>query len=189
MPAITRSLTAAILIMAASGCTPAAQDDNGDDAVSDAESAALPAAGQSKNTEIDLAELPAGIAETAEAKIPGMNIAEVVRKERDGKIFYDVEGTRPDGSEVELDMLDNDGVYTVVEVQRDIAWAAVPELAKNAYAATPKDMFTPVRVIESTQNDGTIIYELFKPGTPEAPSAEISVKDGKAEMLTERWKY
>ncbi len=186
MPAITRALTATILIIAASACTPATQDDNGDDAVSDAESAELPAAGQSKNTEIDLAELPAGIAETAEAKIPGMNIAEVVRKERDGKIFFDVEGTRPDGSEVELDMLDNEGVYTVVEVQRDIAWNDVPE---NARAATPKNMFTPVRVIESTQNDGTIIYELFKTGTPEAPSAEISVKDGKAKMLTERWKY
>lgn len=134
-------------------------------------------------------DVPDAIRAAAEAEIPGMTIAEVERKEREGQTFFDVEGARPDGSEVELDMLqEEDGSFTVVEVQRDLAWSDVPE---NARAATEglKDMFDPVRVIESIQNDGTVIYELFADGKPDAPSAEIAVKDGKAEMLTERWKY
>jgi len=141
------------------------------------------------STDIDLEDLPPGIREQAEAKIPGMRIAEVQKKEREGKTFFDVEGTRPDGSEVELDMLrTEDGSYSVVEVQRDIAWSDVPDKARAA-TETVENMFIPVRVIESVQNDGTVIYELFADGKPKAPSAEISVKDGKAEMLTERWDY
>ncbi len=136
--------------------------------------------------EVSLDNIPEGVRTAAEAKIPGMNIAEVERKERDGLVFFDVEGTRPDGSEVELDMLEENGSYTVVEVQRDIDWAEVPADAKSA---APDTLFTPVRVIESLQNDGTIIYELFEDGKPKEPSAEISYKDGKSEMLTERWKY
>ncbi len=136
--------------------------------------------------DVNETDIPEGVRTAAEAKIPGMNIAEVERKERDGLVFFDVEGTRPDGSEVELDMLEENGSYTVVEVQRDIDWAEVPADAKSA---APDTLFTPVRVIESLQNDGTIIYELFEDGKPKEPSAEISYKDGKAEMLTERWKY
>ena len=118
-----------------------------------------------------------------------MVIAEIEKKEREGMIFFDVEGARPDGSEVELDMLQEDnGSFRVVEVQRDIAWDDVPAGAR-AVTDNVDGMFVPFRVIESVQNDGTVIYELFADGKPDAPSAEISVKDGAAEMLTERWKY
>lgn len=153
---------------------------------SDNEEGVLDDAPEAVTSDIEADAIPEGVRTAAEAKIPGMNISEVQRKERDGMIFFDVEGTRPDGSEVELDMLEENGVYTVVEVQRDIDWADVPEAARTA---APEGLFTPVRVIESLQNDGTIIYELFEDGKPKAPSAEISFKDGKAEMLTERWKY
>ena len=103
-------------------------------------------------------------------------------------VFYDVEGTRPDGGEVELDMLEEAGGYRVVEVQRDLAWDAVPADARAVAEAAP-DMFEPARVIESRQEDGTVIYELFAAGKPDEPAAEIAVRDGKAEMLAERWKY
>ena len=103
-------------------------------------------------------------------------------------VFYDVEGTRADGSEVELDMLVEDGVFRVVEIQRDLAWADVPAPARAAAEAAP-DMFTPVRVIESVQEDGAVIYELFREGQPGEPAAEVKLADGKAEMLTERWAY
>src|SRR3546814_11028352 len=43
---------------------------------------------------------------------------------------------------------------------RDIAWADAPAPVRAA-AAAPADAFTPARVIESTQEDGTIVYELF----------------------------
>lgn len=175
-----------ILLLGGAGtlaaCSPAAEDTSSQTAILDEAPAQI-------STDIDLADLPEGIQEQAEAKIPGMTIQEVQKKEREGKIFFDVEGTRPDGSEVELDMLQSeDGSFVVVEVQRDIAWSDVPDNARAA-TETVDNMFTPVRVIESVQNDGTVIYELFADGKPEAPSAEVSVKDGKAKMLTERWDY
>lgn len=135
-------------------------------------------------TKVD--DIPDAVRSAALTEIPGMVIIEAERKERDGMVFYDVEGKRPDGTEVELDMLDENGTYVVVEIQRDIDWVDVPE---NARAAAPSGLFTPVRVIESLQRDGTVIYELFQDGKPEEPAAEIAVKDGKARMLTERWKY
>lgn len=149
------------------------------------EAGTLPEGPDTEITAVD-ENIPEGIRAAALAKIEGMVIAEVERKERDGMVFYDVEGTRPDGSEVELDMLEEDGVYTVVEVQRDMAWSDVPADARRA---APDNLFTPVRVIESVQNDGAVIYELFEDGKPKEPAAEIMVKDGEAKMLTERWKY
>ncbi|MEO9599374.1 hypothetical protein [Parasphingorhabdus sp.] len=169
-------ITMTIGCAALAACSPSEQDAG--------ESAILDAGPEATITKVD--DVPEAVRSTALSKIPGMVILEAERKERDGMVFYDVEGTRPDGSEVELDMLEENDGYVVVEVQRDIAWTDVPE---DARAAAPSGLFAPVRVIESVQQDGTIIYELFEDGNPKEPSAEIAVKDGKAEMLTERWKY
>jgi hypothetical protein len=54
---------------------------------------------------------------------------------RDGREYYDLEGTLPDGSELELDLTLDDGAWTVVEVQRDIALEQVPGGARLAPAA------------------------------------------------------
>lgn len=134
------------------------------------------------------ADLPAGVRDAALARIPGMKIAETERKERGGKIFYDVEGTRPDGSPVELDLIEEAGTYRVVEMQRDIAWADAPAPVRAA-ADAAADAFTPARVIESTQEDGTVVYELFAPGKTDEPAAEVNWKDGKAVLRTERNEY
>ncbi len=138
-------------------------------------------------TNVAATELPAGVAELAEATVPGMRSAEAERTDRDGRTYYDVEGTRPDGSEVEIDMLlQPDGSLKAVEVQRDIAWSDAPAPVRAAAAATA-DAFTPERVIESRQvEDGRTIYELFKPGKPKEPAMEIAWKDDKATLLTER---
>ncbi|SEH16733.1 hypothetical protein SAMN05428974_1854 [Sphingopyxis sp. YR583] len=129
-------------------------------------------------------DLPAGVRDAVLARVPGMTIAEAERKERDGKIFFDVEGTRPDGSAVELDLIEEDGKYRVVEMQRDIAWTSAPAPVRAA-----ADAFTPARVIESTQEDGTIVYELFAPGKADEPAAEVNWKDGKAALRTTRNEY
>lgn len=134
------------------------------------------------------ADLPPGVRAAVLARVPGMKIAEAERKERDGKIFYDVEGTRPDGSPVELDLIEEAGQYRVVEMQRDIAWADAPAPVRAA-AAAPADAFTPARVIESTQEDGTVVYELFAPGKADEPAAEVNWKDGKAVLRTTRNEY
>ena len=76
--------------------------------------------------------------------------------------------------------------WTVVEVQRDIAWAEAPASVRQAAGQVE-----PVRVIESRQTDGAIVYELFAAGKPQTPSLEVMLKDGRvlaagtpAEVLT-----
>ena len=139
-------------------------------------------------SKVAAADLPPGVRDAVLAKVPGMKIAEAERKERGGKIFYDVEGTRPDGSEVELDLIEEAGKYRVVEMQRDIAWADAPAPVRTV-AGAAADAFTPVRVIESTQEDGTVVYELFAPGKADEPATEVNWKDGKAALRSERNEY
>lgn len=139
-------------------------------------------------SQVAATDLPPGVRDAVLAKVPGMKIAEAERKQRGGQTFYDVEGTRPDGSEVELDLIEEAGAFRVVEMQRDIAWADAPAPVRSA-AGAAADAFTPARVIESTQNDGTIVYELFAPGKPDEPAAEVNWKDGKAALRTTRNAY
>ena len=139
-------------------------------------------------SEIAAADLPQGVRDAVLARVPGMTIAEAERKARDGKTFYDVEGTRPDGSPVELDLIEEAGKYRVVEMQRDIAWADAPAPVRTA-ADAAADAFTPARVIESTQEDGTVVYELFAAGKADEPAAEVNWKDGKAVLRTTRNAY
>ena len=138
--------------------------------------------------EVAAADLPPGVRDAVLARVPGMKIAEAERKERGGQVFYDVEGTHPDGSEVELDLIEEAGAFRVVEMQRDIAWADAPAPVRSA-AGAAADAFTPARVIESTQEDGMIVYELFAPGQPDEPAAEVNWRDGKAALRTARNAY
>ena len=101
------------LLAAVLACSPASEEPD---------TAVLADGPEALESELDAADIPEAVRTVALAKIPGMTILEATRKERDGLVFYDVEGTRPDGSEVELDMLEEDGGYRVVEVQRDIDW-------------------------------------------------------------------
>ena len=181
-------IAAAFALASLAALTAACSPDAGEDAAADGDSAILAAGPEAEIAELGADELPAGVRDAALLAVPGLTVTGAERKARDGMVFYDVEGTRPDGGEVELDMLEEAGGYRVVEVQRDLAWAAVPADARAAAEGAP-DMFVPARVIESRQEDGTVIYELFAAGKPAEPAAEIAVKDGKAEMLTERWKY
>lgn len=143
---------------------------------------------QTTVTEVDPSSLPPELLSIVTNAVPGMQIEGAERKEREGRVYYDVEGKRPDGSEVELDLLQEGEGYKVVEVQRDIPWSEAPEAARAAAAESEK-AFEPVRVIESTQTDGSVIYELFAEGKPEKPSLEVRVVDGKAEVLKEEWMH
>lgn len=128
--------------------------------------------------------VPADVAAAVKKAMPQMTISEAELKERDGRRYYDVEGTLPDGSEIELDMLQTPQGWEVVEIQRDIAWASAPVPVRAAAGRAE-----PVRVIESRQTDGTVIYELFAPGQPKDPALEVKWRDGKAELLTSRWPH
>jgi hypothetical protein len=137
------------------------------------------------SSEVDSAALPAGVQAIVDKHVPGMKVAEAERKEREGRIYYDVEGMRPDGSEVELDILQEGEAFTLVEVQRDLAWTDAPEAARTAAAAAP-GAFAPERVIESTQPDGSVVYELFAPGKPREPAMEVQMRGGRAAVLAKR---
>jgi hypothetical protein len=139
-------------------------------------------------TDLDPLSLPPQLLSVVTNAVPGMQVEEVERKEREGRVYYDIEGKRADGSEVELDLLQEGESYKIVEIQRDIAWPEAPESARAAAAASGK-AFEPVRVIESTQTDGSVIYELFAQGAPDKPSLEVRVVDGKAEVLAQEWMH
>lgn len=134
------------------------------------------------------ARLPEAVRAAVLEARPGMTIAGAELKEREGRRYYDVEGT-VDGAEIELDLLETPEGWRVVEIQRDLPWSAVPAPV-HAAAATERAGFVPVRVIESVQaDDGSIVYELFADGQPATPALEVRVRDGAAEVLTEAWPH
>ncbi|MFN4175664.1 hypothetical protein [Phenylobacterium sp.] len=134
------------------------------------------------------AQVPPDVAARVNAAMPGMAITDAELKERDDRSYYDVEGRLPDGAEIELDLLQTPAGWEVVEIQRDIPWTAVPVPARDAARPAWKGA-DPVRVIESRQTDGAVIYELFAPGRPETPALEVMVRDGKASVLKEVWPH
>lgn len=120
---------------------------------------------------------------------PGMHIAEAELKEREGRRYYDVEGHMPDGSGIELDLLETPSGWKVVEIQRDLPWTGAPAGVRAA-ADGARAGFTPVRVIESVQaDDGSIVYELFAAGQPATPALEVRVHKDQTEVLKEAWPH
>ena len=156
----------------------------GADAEAPAKSSGIP----TTVTEVDAANLPPALVSLVKSEVPDMQIEGAERKEREDRVYYDVEGRRPDGSEVELDIQEQGGAFKVVEIQRDISWSEAPQAARDAAASAQKP-FEPVRVIESKQTDGSVIYELFTDGAPEKPALEVRLVDGKAEVLKEEWPH
>lgn len=149
---------------------------------------ALTPAVETKIMPIAAKDLPSPVATLVKAAAPAIIIRAAELKERDGRRYFDVEGAMPDGSEIEFDLLEKDGAWSIVETQRDIAWIDVPMAVRDAAAGSGKDII-PVRVIESKQNDGMVIYELFVAGKPKEPSMEVSFKDGQAKVLSEVWPH
>jgi hypothetical protein len=147
-----------------------------------------PAAPQTTITATAAAELPEAVRAAALAARPGMVIAEAELKEREGRRYYDVEGS-VGGAEIELDLLETPQGWRVVEIQRDIPWADAPA-AVRAAAESARAGFAPARVIESTHAaDGAVIYELFAAGQPATPALEVRARAGQAEVLKETWPH
>jgi hypothetical protein len=133
------------------------------------------------------ADIPPAVLTAVRAAMPGITVAEAELKVREGRRYYDVEGRMPDGSEIELDLLETNGAWAVVEIQRDIEWAQAPAAVRAAAAA--RRAVSPVRVIESRQTDGRIIYELFAPGRPATPALEVMWDGRTAAVLAETWPH
>jgi hypothetical protein len=146
------------------------------------------ATASSRSSKASHAAVPAEVAEVVRRAVPAIRISNAELKVREGRRYYDVGGVLPDGQEIEIDVLGTPGGWAVVEIQRDIGWAEAPEAVRRAAAGAPA-AFEPARVIESRQTDGTVIYELFAPGRPTTPAAEIKLEHGQATVLTDAWPH
>jgi uncharacterized membrane protein YkoI len=144
----------------------------------------------SGKTEAPLAEVPAEVLAAAESARPGFTALEAESETRDGRRYFDVGGRLPDGTEVEFDIMEEGGRWRVVETQRDIAFSAAPEPVRRAAAAEDAG-FRPSRVIESVQEDGITIFELFGPQGSDPQGRKIEVRwDGRAaEVLQGEWAH
>lgn len=131
--------------------------------------------------DVPLADVPAEVLAAATAAQPGFTPAEAEAETRDGRSYFDIGGRLADGSEVEFDIVKQDDRWQVVEAQRDIALAVAAEAVRSAAGDFPA-----ARVIESRQNGGLVIYELY-----DAKQRKLEIKwDGKrAEKLTEEWAH
>ena len=131
--------------------------------------------------DVPLARVPAEVLAAATRSRPGFVPSEAEAETRDGRDYFDIGGRLADGSEVEFDIVRQGGRWQVVETQRDIALADAPQPVRSAAQG-----FAAARVIESRQNDGLVIYELYDP-----KKRKLEVKwDGKrAEKLTAEWAH
>ena len=149
---------------------------------------AEPAAPATAITPTAAADIPEAVRAVVLSARPGMVIAEAELKEREGRRYYDVEGTLA-GADIELDLLETPRGWEVVEIQRDLPWTAVPAGVRAA-AEGARAGFIPVRIIESVQAaDGAVIYELFADGQPATPALEVRAAGGRIEVLKETWPH
>jgi hypothetical protein len=119
------------------------------------------------------------IAAAVEQAMPGVTITGGAG---DGAGEFEVTGISA-GQEYEFDLMGPEGGWRVVEIQRDIAWGDAPAAVRDVVATAP-NAFLPERVIESRQPaDGSIVYELFAPGAPDAPTMEVRFMDGEAAVM------
>ena len=138
---------------------------------------------------LEISDVPESVMSTVSIKEPSFVPKEVVKKIRDGRVYYDVEGALPNGSEIEFDVLMTDKGPEIVEIQRDLLWESVPQAAQDLVNSANKDKLEVVRVIESQQTDDSIIYEVFVAGKSSDPYFEVRVDRQGAELLEARWKH
>jgi len=138
-------------------------------------------------TELDA--LPTEVLAAAMAAQPELNVSEAEYETRDGNEYYDVGGTLPDGSELELDITKIDGVWTVVETQRDIEIETTPVVVANSLDSKAPG-WNPDRIIESDQGNGVIIYEFYgKDADGQDTKIEVKLEGGQAEVLVDEWAH
>jgi hypothetical protein len=131
--------------------------------------------------------VPSDIAAVATAAAPGLTITGGELDAANNE--YEVMGRLPNGDEIELDVVQSNGAWSVLEIQRDVPWSSVPEPVRAA-ANAERASFEPVRVIESKQPaDGSIVYELFTAENQSGGNGgglvmEVRWLDGKAEVVT-----
>lgn len=170
---IRKSLAIALLSVGICACTNAQQEPVSPDLI----------------TEISIADVPTSVKSLVRETNADFVMKEVLKKERGERIYYDVEGELQDGSEIEFDILMGASGPEIVEIQRDIDWSTVPESAQALVIKANTEGNSITRVIESTQTDGAIIYEVFIEGNRSDPQFEVWSKDETIKLLSSRWQH
>lgn len=150
-----------------------------------------PQSAADETVEVMLKDVPADVKNVVMSMSPDFEMVEVLKKRREGRTYFDVEGELPNGNEIEFDILITDDGPKIVEIQRDIRWKTVPKAAKKIVRKANADKAKIVRVIESKQAEADmIIYEIFVEGHPSTPRFEVSVTDGGSPVLLDTpWKH
>jgi hypothetical protein len=157
-----RILIAAMVTVCLSAC---GQNGNNVSAtINDQAAPAVPASNRvdaSGKVDVPLAQVPAEVMAAARAARPGFVPAEAESETRHGRLYYDIEGRLADGTQIEFDIMQENGRWRVVETQRDLAFTAVPAAVRAAALARDAAL-VPTRVIESAQADGLVIFEIYQ---------------------------
>lgn len=152
-------------------------------------SAALAKVDASGKKEVALDSLPADVLQVVMDARPGFQPESAEYETRNGNEYFDIEGEGADGLEVEFDLTKIDGIWTIVETQRDVSMEDVPGVPSTVLTEVYPD-FVPERIIESDQGGGLIIYEFFGPGPDGDPiKIEVSFEAGKSAVLEEEWQH
>ena len=149
----------------------------------------VPRSNAAVTTEVALSDVPQSVKDVVKAARADFQMSEVLKKVRDGRVYYDVEGELPGDVEIEFDVLMTEQGPKIVEIQRDIVWSDVPSNARKVVDVANKDNLEIVRIIESVQTDNSIIYEVFVAGHSDGPRFEVQAKAGEVHLLPERWKH
>ena len=99
-------------------------------------------------SEVALSDVPQSVNAVVGAARPDFTITEVLKKVRDGRVYYDVEGELSQGDELEFDVLMTENGPEIVEIQRDLDWADVPKIARASADEANSDNLEIARVIE-----------------------------------------
>ena len=68
-------------------------------------------------TEVSLSDVPQSVKDVVKAARADFQMSEVLKKVRDGRVYYDVEGELPGDVEIEFDVLMTEQGPKIVEIQ------------------------------------------------------------------------
>ncbi|EWH08256.1 putative alginate lyase [Catenovulum agarivorans DS-2] len=136
-----------------------------------------------------LADIPAGVIKQIAAVRPKFVAKEAEKEFKHGKVYIDVEGLDQYGNEIEFDMLQQDGTWKIVEIQRDLEMSQCPDSVVIALTKAHPDI-QPKRIIESEQATGEIIYEFYTVDSAgQEAKYEVKLANGTAELLNQEWQH
>lgn len=144
--------------------------------------------GASLNQKVDVSldAVPESVISVIKEKSPQFAMREAEKELKHGDTYFDIEGIDGEGNEIEFDMLlDEDGSWRIVEIQRDLTLEQIPEPVSKLYSHRLGSVI-PRRIIESDQGNGVIIYEFFSKKANKEYKHEIKME---VEFLEQEWKH